>query len=174
MSFPFVPSPSQEDAKTLDSGVPNSETGYHTETIARSPIDASKQPHIPNPRPHIAKPMQNIDTLLKSTTSPPETPKRDSKVLPTALNNSNHDDRKSITFSEELQREYDKVTLMMDLAEPTPSEGVIAMVGGFDFGTVRGDAEEEFWNDEALAALEFGIENEFDQGNQYREERVPV
>lgn len=97
-------------------------------------------------------PTQTIDGLLDSKQVPllpisaPALPKE--KVS-----------RKSLSFSEELQQEYDRLMEMMG-EQPSPG-AVMSVIGEFDFSSPKtagtSPEKQKFLNDEALSKLEFGI-----------------
>jgi hypothetical protein len=109
------------------------------------------------PRP-IAVPTQTIDGLLSREIAK-ETPRHDSKQLPAlpteATTRQKNDDSKALSFSEELQQEYDR---LMEVMGEQPNLGVaMRVVGKLDGTTQDADEMQKFSNDEALAKLEFGI-----------------
>jgi hypothetical protein len=110
------------------------------------------------PRP-IAVPTPIIDGILLAPETPKETPRRDSKQLPPfpaeATTIQTKGDSKALSFSEELQQEYDR---LMEVMGEQPNPGAVMRVfGELDFKTQSVDDVQKFSNDEALAKLEFGI-----------------
>ena len=88
-----------------------------------------------------------------------EPPRHDSKQLPAlpadATSRQKHGDSKALSFSEELQLEYDRLMEVMG-EQPNPG-AVLRVVGKGDGSTQDVDDVRKFSNDEALAKLEFGI-----------------
>jgi hypothetical protein len=109
------------------------------------------------PRP-IVVPTQTIDGLLAPETTT-ETLKHDSEdLLPLpveATPEKEKDHRDSLSFSEELQQEYDR--LMEVVGEKPNPAAVMRVVGGLEFKTQAFQDPQKFSNDEALSKLEFGI-----------------
>lgn len=102
----------------------------------------------------IAVPTQTIDGLLAPEAS--EQTKHDSKQLPPLPPKSpTEEKKKSLSFSDELQQEYDRLMEMMG-QQPNPG-AVYSVVGELDLKSGKVNDEPKFSNDEALSKLEFGI-----------------
>lgn len=102
--------------------------------------------------------MQTIDALLKVNTGVTATAKRDSKLRITGGDDREHLGDTGLSFSEELQREYDKVTRMLGQVNQVQSKGAAASVEELDSRTAeQRDSAKQFSNEEALAALKFDI-----------------
>ena len=94
---------------------------------------------------------------MKGAPAAPLTPKRDSKQLPPVPAES--DDRRSMSFSEELEREYDKVTVMIENMDHKAVDPA-STARWFDVGMDKIAQPTKFSNEEALAALEFGLSSD--------------
>ena len=106
----------------------------------------------------VAARINAIDSLvMKGAPAAPLTPKRDSKQLPPVPAES--DDRRSMSFSEELEREYDKVTVMIENMDHKAVDPA-STARWFDVGMDKIAQPTKFSNEEALAALEFGLSSD--------------
>lgn len=167
-AFPSVPVPIpaqesstapeavQRDSAVLDS---SSTTSLGADSADDSATKRQSPLLLPAARPRpIVAPTQTIDGLLAHEPTM-ETLRHDSKDLPAlpveAITENKTDHHGSLTFSEELQQEYDR---LMEVMGEKPNPGaVMRVIGGFEFKKQAFQDPQKFSNDEALSKLEFGI-----------------
>ena len=154
-AFPSVPGPTKDGARTPDFSVPRTGLrGVNTTTITAGG-DMAKRISTSSARsPRFITRINTIDGILKHTANSKENPKRDSKQ---SLRVQVDDERASLSFIEELQREYDKVSQMMDLMDRKETNETGESVRNSKVRTSTMEQAQKFSNEEALAALEFDL-----------------
>lgn len=162
-AFPLVPDDVTPTPVTTEVNLVNSEDGRDSPIIPlppRSPLrDISRRSSAADTKkPRNLAPMQTIDGVLSTTNGGEVVQKHDSKQSPvTNVAANNHT---SMSFGEDLQREYDRTMKLLDLMDHKRSSGFIQVVRKSTSDPGRMTLEQKFSNEEALAALEFGLPSE--------------